>query len=138
MSATETPDFVTPKHRALPTRLRRSSRGAAAVWLGKELPEEEEEAPAQDLHVRAPPDELLEELQDVWDVGEGQHEQSLLQLTERENANTGSRPGSATSTPSTGASSPHATEFTHAGRHGHASVFQAGPPFRFCSVYLVL
>lgn len=50
--------------------------------LEKALPEEEEEAPTQKLHVRAQLDELIEEPQDVWDVGEGQHQQRLLQLTE--------------------------------------------------------
>lgn len=50
--------------------------------LERELPEKEEEAPAQKFNVRAQLDELVEEFQDVGDVGEGQHQERLLQLTE--------------------------------------------------------
>lgn len=55
--------------------------GADTSRPGRALPEEEEEAPAEQLNVRAPLDELVEEPQDVGDVGERQHQQGLLQLT---------------------------------------------------------
>lgn len=48
-------------------------------------PEEKKETAAQKLDVSARLDELVEEAENVGDIGEGQHQQSLLQLAEEEN-----------------------------------------------------
>lgn len=48
-------------------------------------PEEKKETAAQKLDVSARLDELVEEPENVGDIGEGQHQQSLLQLTEEKN-----------------------------------------------------
>lgn len=51
-------------------------------------PEEKKETAAQKLDVSAHLDELVEEAENVGDIGEGQHQQSLLQLAEEEKQNT--------------------------------------------------
>ena len=48
-------------------------------------PEEKKETAAQKFDVSARLDELVEEAENVGDIGEGQHQQSLLQLAEEEN-----------------------------------------------------